>query len=52
MGRLFGWLQKDSVAELKGDKEKLLDKKAKLDEEIAAIDERIAELESKNEDNN
>ena len=52
MGRLFGWLQKDTVAELKVDKEKLLEKKADIDEEIAAIEERIAELESKNEDNN
>lgn len=52
MGRLFMWLQKDNVAELKIDREKLLEKKAKLDEEINAINERIAKLESKNEDNN
>lgn len=52
MGRLFGWLQKDNVAELKTDREKLLAKRAKCDEEITAIEERIAKLESKDEDNN
>lgn len=52
MGLFFGWLQKDNVAELKLDKEKLIEKKAKIDEEIKAIEERISELESKNENKN
>lgn len=52
MGLFFMWLQKDNVAELKLDREKLIEKKAKLDEEIKAINERIAELESKDESNN
>lgn len=52
MGRFFMWLQKDNVAELKADKEKLLKKRAELDDEIAAIDERITTLESENKDNN
>lgn len=52
MGWLFGWLQKDNVAELKKDKEKLVSKKAKIDEEIKAINKRIAELESKDKGNN
>lgn len=48
MGGLFMWFQKDNVAELKKDKEKLVEKKANIEEEIKAIDERIKELESKN----
>ena len=56
MGWLFAFFQKDSVAELKKDKEKLLAKKekqnAKIDEEIKAINERIAELESKDKGSN
>lgn len=52
MGRLFVWFQCDNVAELKKDREKLLEKKEKLDEEIEAINERIAELESKDKSNN
>lgn len=52
MGRFFAWLQKDSVAELKSDRDKLVNKRAELDEEIAAIDERIAALESENKDSN
>lgn len=48
----FIWFQKNSVAELKKDREKLLDKKAKIDEEIKAINERIAELESKDKGSN
>lgn len=52
MGALFMFFQKDNVAELKADKEKLIAKKDKIDEEIAAIDERIAQLESENKGNN
>ncbi len=52
MGAFFMWFQKDNVAELKVDREKLVEKKMKLEQEIFAIDERIAELESKNKDNN
>lgn len=52
MGRFFAWLQKDNVAELKGDKEKLIKKRAELDKEITAIDERITTLESENKDSN
>lgn len=52
MGRFFGWFQKDNVAELKSDRDKLVNKRAELDEEIAAIDERIATLESENKDSN
>ena len=52
MGWLFGLLQKDNVAELKKDKEKLVAKKAKIDEEIKAINKRIAELESENKGSN
>ena len=48
MGWFFGLLQKNNVAELKKDKEKLVEKKAKINEEIKAIDNRIKELESKN----
>lgn len=47
MGRFFGWFQKDSVAELKKDREKLVEKRNDIDEEIKAIDEKIAEIESK-----
>ena len=47
MSWMFAWFQKDNVAELKKDKEKLIEKKAKIEEELKAIDERIAELESK-----
>lgn len=50
MGRWFALLQKDNVAELKRDKERLEEKKARLDEEIEAISQRIAELESENKD--
>lgn len=56
MGILFAFFQKDNVAELKRDREKLLDKKAnqdaKIDEEIHEIDKRIAELEGKNKGSN
>lgn len=48
MSKWFIWFQKDNVAELKKDREKLVEKKAKVDEEIKAIDKRIAELESRN----
>lgn len=48
MGGFFAWFQKDNVAELKKDMEKLTEKKADIEEEIKAIDERIKELESKN----
>ena len=48
MSKWFIWFQKDNVAELKKDREKLVEKKAKVDEEIKAIDKRIAELESAN----
>ena len=48
MGAFLWWFQKDNVAELKKDREKLVEKKAKVDEEIKAIDKRIAELESAN----
>lgn len=47
MGRFFAWLQKDNVAELKIDREKLIEKRDKLNEEINAIDERIESLERK-----
>ena len=49
MGRWFVWFQKDNVAELKLDREKLEEKRAKLDEEIETISQRITELESKDE---
>ena len=56
MGEWFVWFQKNSVAELKKDREKLLAKKekqnAKIDKEIKAINERIAELESKDKGSN
>ena len=42
MGRFFGWLQCDDVAELKKMRET-----AKTEEEKKAIDEKIAELERK-----
>lgn len=47
MGALFGWLQKDNVAELEKDKAKLVEKRDNLNEEINAIDEKIASLKSK-----
>lgn len=47
MGRFFGLFQKNNVAELKIDRQKLVDKIVKIEEEIKAIDERIKELESK-----
>ena len=47
MGRFFMWLQKDNVAELKIDREKLIKKRDELNEEITAIDERIKTLECK-----
>ena len=43
MGRFFGWLQCNDVAELKKMREK-----AETEEEKKAIDEKIAELERKN----
>ena len=46
MSKWFIWFQKDNVAELKKDREKLVEKRAKVDDEIKAIDKRIAELES------
>lgn len=59
MGRWFGWLQKDSVAELKEDRKKLLQKRNEhetkiknLDECISAISDRIVKLESENKGNN
>lgn len=47
MSKWFIWFQKDNVAELKKDREKLVEKRAKVDDEIKAIDKRIAELESR-----
>lgn len=52
MGRFFGWFQKDNVAELKLDREKLVSKKEAIEEEITAIEERIAEIESQDENCN
>lgn len=49
MGWLFMWFQKNNVAELKKDKEKLVARKAEIEEEIKAIDERIAMLKSESE---
>lgn len=47
MGRFFMWFQKDNIAELKKDREKLVEKRNDIDEEIKAIDKKIAEIESK-----
>ena len=47
MGALFGWFQKDNVAELEKDKAKLIEKRDELNEEIKAIDEKIVSLKSK-----
>lgn len=52
MSWFFAFFQKDNVAELKKDREKLVAKKGKIDEEIKAIDKRIAELESKDKGRN
>jgi cell division protein FtsB len=47
MGEFFLWFQKNNVAELQKDIEKLEAKKAKIDEEIKAVKAKIKELESK-----
>ena len=44
MGILFGFFQKDDVAELEKDKAYLVEKKEKIEAEIEAIDEKIASL--------
>lgn len=46
MGIFFGLFQKDDIAELKKDREYLIEKKVKIEAEIEAIDEKIASLES------
>lgn len=48
MSKRFGWFQKDDVAELEKDKEKLIKEIDECEETIKAIDEKIAELKSKN----
>ena len=56
MGEWFAWFQKNNVAELEKDIEKLKAKKdknnKKIDAEIKAIKERIAKLESENKGSN
>lgn len=52
MGRFFMWFQKDNIAELKKDREKLVEKRNDIDEEIKAIDEKIAKIESENKGSN
>ena len=48
MGSFFWWFQKNNVAELQKDIEKLEAKKAKINAEIKAIKDKVKELESKN----